>query len=140
MLQNFFYIFVLCVFIELQYCLLQENEATLAEMSDTVPTKNYTFYFYKCAHFPKLNGVTCQDYGFLFPQLEFYNFKHLSAGMFDGFHISLISLKDPSITIDEKCLKGMLFLEFFEVHQSSIKVTYYLFIFNLIIELLSLLL
>lgn len=126
-----YYLFILCVFIQVKYEISQEQAPEETPETELRPkcTENYC----TCDEIPRWNGVQCiQRFWAKFPTLYFRNYKYLPlhvkrltylpGRMFLGFPINAINLLEYDIDVADNVLEGILSLYEFNVGGSSIQV------------------
>lgn len=121
--QNYF-IFLLYVIIQEKIGISHEYAAEESATSSNIePRRKCTSEYCTCAEIPRWDGVDCEPVDWTsFPRLNFRRFRYLPERMFLGLRIHEINLFDPDGTVAENFLEGILGLEKFAVHQSSIQV------------------
>lgn len=117
-------IFLIYVIINVNHCISNEHAAEeAATLSGSEPRSKCTSDYCTCADIPQWDDVDCEPVDWTsFPRLNFRRFKYVPEKMFIGLHLYEINLFDPAGIVDENFLEGILGLEKFTVHQSSIKV------------------
>lgn len=118
-------IFLIYVIIQVNHCISNEHGAEEAATLSLIEPKNKCSSDYcTCAEMPQWDGIDCEPVDWTsFPRLNFRRFKYLPVRIFRGLRIHEINLFDPDGTVAENFLEGILGLEKFTVHQSSIKVS-----------------
>lgn len=133
---NINFIFVLFVITEINSGFARSNVSTESEtISNIATTKTCKFMFCSCADFLKLSGVLCEGSAYNYiSKLTFVDYKNLTKGVLQGFHVALLKLMDPEITVAENFLEGIISLDRIFVEQSSIQVIYLLISHTLYVE------
>lgn len=131
-MQYYFQIYFIFLICEIVYVNCGNPKGHAA--GDAGPSSDIAFTgkckakYCKCKEIPKWKGVRCKDDDYFsgYPQLHFSSFNYLPARMFRGFSIYSVTLRDPSVTVAENFLEGILRLDRFIVEQSNIKVIHLL--------------
>lgn len=96
-----------------------------ASFSGIEPARKCSVKYCTCAEIPLWNDIDCEDYNkrcFKRPVLSCNSSNYLPERMLLGLCIYSLTLRNPSVTVAENILEGMICLDKFIVYQSGIQV------------------
>lgn len=137
MAQHFlqiYFIFVLCIFIQVNYGSSQENETTESDyllkylLGLVAPKTKCESELCSCADFRKFDRVECEQIGgYYISALKFlsHSIMNIPSKILPGYHLQLLYADDPCITVDENILEEIISLTKFEVLNSGIQVVFF---------------